>query len=201
MKIGIMGGSFDPVHKGHLSIARDALAGVPLDKVLFVPAAQAPLKAVSARAPSEDRLEMLRLAVLDLPDDGCFEVCDFEIEKGGMSYSLDTARELRRRFAGDELFWIIGADQAERLGEWRGIRALAELVEFVVMRRPGFSGGDSGGGLSRLPWVRWRSCAGRETDVSSTLVRERVARGMPVDDLMPRLAVEYLKKNGLYRLK
>lgn len=196
MKIGIMGGSFDPVHNGHLAIARDALDKVPLDKVLFVPAAQAPLKSGAVRASAEDRVAMLRLALGDkLPS--AFEVCDFELRKGGVSYSIDTARELRRLFPKDELFWIIGADQTTRLPEWREIRALADLVEFVVMRRPGCA--VDGGSLSAMPWLRWRTCEGRLVDASSTEIRRRARAGLPVDALMPRLAVEFLVKNNLYR--
>jgi nicotinate-nucleotide adenylyltransferase len=194
VNIGILGGSFDPVHNGHLSIANDALAGAPLDKLLFVPAAQAPLKGRAPSAPAADRLAMLRLALGDNPPPH-LEISDIELRRGGVSYSVDTARELHRLHPRDTLFWLIGADQAARLKEWRDIRALAELVTFLVMGRPGCAPPAP----NPPPWLRLRHCPGRLLDISSTTLRERLRMGLPVDGLMPPLAVEHALKNRLYR--
>ena len=132
VKLGFLGGSFDPVHLGHLLIAQDALEGLRLDRVDFIPAAVPPLKARELTATPEQRLAMLRLA---LEDDARFGVLDLELRRGGMSYTVDTARELRWRFPDAILFWVLGTDQVQRLAEWKDIGELAGLVEFVHLAR------------------------------------------------------------------
>ena len=199
MKIGILGGSFDPVHKGHLSIAEDALVNAGLDKVLLVPVSQAALKQGEVAASGEARLEMLRLAVGSLSEEfffkGRFEVCDLELRRGGVSWSVETARELRRQLVGAELFWIIGADQLAKLHLWRDVRELGEMVEFIAMERPGVEFVER----TDLPWLRVRRCAGRRVDVSSTELRRRLVAGESVEGLLPNKVVEYVRGNGLYR--
>ena len=114
-RIGIFGGSFDPIHIGHLIIASDAAEQMKLDRVLFIPAAQAPLKSNTPEASADDRAEMMHLAI---EDDPRFEVRRFEIDRGGTSFSIDTAEEIAREFPEAQLFWIIGGDQARQLGQW-----------------------------------------------------------------------------------
>ncbi len=191
VKIGLLGGSFDPVHNGHVALARAALAA-GMDRVLLIPAAQAPLKPSAVRASSEDRLAMLRLAVGDCPG---AEVSDVEIRRGGVNYTIDTVRTLRAEHSGDQLFWIIGADQLARLGAWREIGALTELVEFLCAVRPGHGLEPPAG----LPGLRWRRLEGPEWDVSSTEVRARAERGESLAGLVPDKAIEYLERNRLYR--
>lgn len=192
MKIGFMGGSFDPVHFGHLIAAQDALERGGLARVVFVPAAQAPLKPGAVQASAEARLGMLRAA---LDGDARFEVSDYEVRKGGLSYTIDTVRHMRERFSGDELAWVIGADQLGRLHLWKDIGELVTLVEFVVLARPGW--------VPRrredIEGLRLRWCDGHLVQLSSTEVRERVKAGRPVDFLMPHKTVEYVRENGLYR--
>ncbi|MEZ0216312.1 MAG: nicotinate-nucleotide adenylyltransferase [Rariglobus sp.] len=192
MKIGFMGGSFDPVHCGHLVAAQDALERGGLDRLVFMPAAQAALKAGSVQATAEARLGMLRAAV---EGDAKFEVSDFETRKGGVSYTIDTVRAMCVQFPSDELAWVIGADQVERLHQWREIGELVKLVEFVALARPGWAK------VARtdISGLRLRWCEGHELQISSTEIRERVRAGLPVDWLIPHKTVEYIRENGLYR--
>lgn len=192
MKIGFMGGSFDPVHFGHLVAAQDALERGGLDRLVFVPAAQAPLKPGAVQAPAEARLEMLAAA---LDGDSRFEVSDYEVRKGGISYTIDTARHMRSRFPGDELTWVIGADQLERLHLWRDIAELVTLMEFLVLARPGWTPKR----VDDIAGLRLRWCEGHLVEMSSTEIRERVRAGKPVDFMTPHKTVEYVRKNGLYR--
>ncbi|MFA6962349.1 MAG: nicotinate-nucleotide adenylyltransferase [Opitutaceae bacterium] len=191
MKIGFLGGSFDPVHFGHLLAAQDAYERGGLDRLVFVPTAQAPLKPGPVKASAEARLAMLQAAV---EGDGRFEVSDFEVRKGGVSYTVDTVRHLREQFSGAELAWVIGADQVARLPLWREIGELVKLVEFVVLARPGWVAGAK----PDIPGLRLRWCEGHHIEISSTEVRERVRTGFPVDWLIPHKTVEYIQKNGLY---
>ena len=192
MKIGFMGGSFDPVHFGHLIAAQDALERGGLDRLVFVPAAQAPLKPGTVQASAEARLGMLKAAV---EGDSRFEISDYEVQKGGVSYTIDTVRHMRERFPEEELAWVIGADQVERLHLWKDIGELVALVEFVVLARPGWVARPR----KDIAGLRLRWCDGHQVQLSSTEVRERIRAGRPVDFLMPHKTVEYVRENGLYR--
>lgn len=191
MNIGLLGGSFDPVHNGHVALVRAALAG-GMDRVVLIPAAQAPLKPSAVRATAEDRLAMLRLAVEDCAG---AEVSDIEIRRGGVNYTIDTVRALRAVHPDDRLFWIIGADQLARLGEWREAAALVREVEFLCAVRPGHELREP----ADLPGLRWRRLEGPEWNVSSTELRRRAAEGAELQGLMPNKTIEYLQGNRLYR--
>ncbi len=133
-RIGILGGSFDPPHVGHLALAQAAQSELNLDVIHIIPAAQAPLRDSAPRAASSDRILMLRLA-FDLQS---WAVIDGrEVARGGLSYSIDTAREIHAENPGDELYWILGADQLARLHLWREPLALCALVKFAVLLREG----------------------------------------------------------------
>ncbi len=192
MKIGFMGGSFDPVHCGHLVAAQDAYERGGLDRLVFVPAAQAPLKPGTVQAPAEARLAMLHAAV---GDDARFEISDYEVRKGGVSFTIDTVRHLRAQFPGDELAWVIGADQVERLHLWHEMGELVKQVEFIVLARPGWAVTQR----TDIPGLRLRWCEGHLMEISSTEVRERVRAGLPVDYMIPHKTVEYLRETGLYQ--
>ena len=192
MKIGFMGGSFDPVHFGHLAAAQDALERVGLDRLFFVPVAQAPLKSGVVQASPEHRLAMLKVAI---EGDVRFEICDFELRRGGVSYTIDTVRQLRIQFPNDTLYWIIGADQPERLHLWGEIGELVTLVEFIVLARPRYARMER----TDIPRLRLHQCEGHLLDISSTELRERIRQGLPVDFFMPHKTVEYIQKTGLYR--
>ncbi len=194
MKIGFMGGSFDPVHFGHLIAAQDALERGGLDRLVFVPAAQAPLKPGVVQVSAEARLAMVRAAVAG---DGRFDVSDYEVRKGGVSYTIDTVRAMQVEFPDAELAWVIGADQVERLHLWKDIGELVKQVEFIVLARPGWKAVER----ADIAGLRLRWCEGHQVELSSTEVRERVRAGWPVDFMIPHKTVEYIRENGLYRSK
>lgn len=192
MKIGFMGGSFDPVHFGHLVAAQDAYERGGLDRLIFVPTAQAPLKPGAVQASAEARLAMLHAAV---GADSRFEISDHEVRKGGVSYTIETVRHFRAQFPGDELAWVIGADQVDRLHLWREIAELVTLVEFIVLSRPGWAVTQR----EDIAGLRLRWCPGHLVEISSTEIRGRVQAGLAVDYLIPHKTVEYIRETGLYR--
>ena len=192
MKIGFLGGSFDPVHLGHLIAAQDALEQHALDRVILVPAAQSPLKPSVAQCPAAGRLAMARAAI---GRDKRFEVSDHELRRGGISYTIDSARHFKKLYPRDRLHWIIGADQLARLHQWREIGELVKLVEFICLARPGHPARTRAG----VPGLRLHHCGGRLVDISSTELRERARHGLPLDFFMPRKAIELIRKKGFYR--
>jgi len=189
MKIGLYGGSFDPVHFGHLLVAQAAREELSLTRVYFIPAAQSPFKPEARPAPAAERLRLLRLA---LAGDPASEVDDREIRRGGVSYSIDTVRQFRKDFPPAELFWLIGADQASQLPLWREAPELAKLVEFVVIPRPGES-------APTLPApFRGRALRGFPTAVSSSEIRARCRSGLSIAHLTPPAVAEAIHNYRLY---
>lgn len=202
VKIGFLGGSFDPVHFGHLAAARLARAHCRLDRVVLLPAASSPSKACGV-APSSasagDRLDMVRAAA---GGEDWLEVSDHELRRGGVSYSLESARHFRACCPDDRLFWIIGSDLLGKLPFWRGIDELAGLVEFVVLQRPGHApeaaaDGAFAGGV--IPGLRLHPCAGEPPRISSSEVRARLRDGRPVEAFVPHGAAALIRERGLYR--
>jgi len=192
VKIGFLGGSFDPVHFGHLLAAQDARERHGLDRVVFVPAFHAPLRGSDEpRAPAPDRLAMLQAAVAG---DRRFEVSDFELARGGVSYTIDSARHFRGLYPQDELYWIIGGDQLPRLSLWKDVAALAKLIEFIVMERPGFSLE----GAPAVPGLRLHRYEGHVFAISSTELRERAGRGLPLDYFVPPKVAALIEEKELY---
>lgn len=192
MKIGLMGGSFDPVHFGHLVAAQDAVEQYQLDRLIFVPAAQAPLKDRDTVTSGEHRLAMLKSAV---DWDHRFEVSDFEIQRGGVSYTVDSAAYFRSQFPDDRLFWIIGGDQLPKLHQWREIERLAQMVEFIFLERPGHPAKAA----PTIPGLRLHRCDGHLIEISSTELRERVPRRLSLDYFVPHKAIVYINEKRLYR--
>lgn len=203
MRIGILGGSFDPVHLGHLGVARAVADALALDRVLLIPAAQAPLRD-AVRANGEQRVAMLRAAVLELADtagERRLEVDEMELRRGGVSYTVDTLRTLRAQRPADEFTWIVGADQLARLAKWREPEELARLAEWAAYARPGCAWAELPG--SAVPGLRVRRvepAAGALWEVSSSDIRARLARGESVAGLVPDKVIEYIRENGLYRV-
>jgi nicotinate-nucleotide adenylyltransferase len=189
MKIGLFGGSFDPVHFGHLLVAQAAREELSLARVYFILAAQSPFKPGAHPAPAAERLRLLRLA---LAGDAAAEVDDQEIRRGGISYSIDTVRQYRKSFPEAELFYLIGADQAGQLSIWREAPELARLVEFVVIPRPG----------EIVPQLaapfRGRALRGFPLGVSSSEIRARCRAGSGIAHLTPPAVAEAIKNNRLY---
>ncbi len=193
MKIGLMGGSFDPVHFGHLIAAQDAVEQHQLDRLILVPAAQAPLKPQEVSSSGPDRLAMLRAAT---DWDHRFEVSDLEIRRGGVSYTIDSVRHFRAQFPNDDLFWIIGGDQLPKLHLWRSIEELAQLVEFIFLERPGHPPKPA---PTTIPGLRLHRCDGHLIEISSTELRDRVRRGLSLDYFVPHKAIVYIREKQLYR--
>lgn len=191
MKIGLMGGSFDPVHFGHLVAAQDALEQHGLDRLILIPAAQAPLKDNEVMATGAHRVAMLQAAV---DWDGRFEVSDFEVGKGGVSYTIDTVRHFRKEFPSDDLFWIIGGDQLPLLDQWHAIEELAREVEFIYLERPGHPAKAH----PTTPGLRLHRCDGHLVEISSTELRERIQRKLSLDYFIPHKAIVYLREHRLY---
>lgn len=192
MKIGFLGGSFDPVHFGHLLAAQDAYEQHRLDRLVFVPAAQAPLKPNEVQASAEDRLAMLRAAT---EEDRRFEISDYEVRRGGTSYTIDSARYFRGLYPHDELYWIIGGDQLPRLHRWKDIAELVRLVEFIFLERPGYPVRAH----PEIPGLRLHRCDGHLLAVSSTELRERARNNLSLEYFVPHKAIVYLREKGLYR--
>lgn len=189
MKLGLFGGSFDPVHLGHLLAARTAREEAQLDRVFFIPTARSPFKPHAHPAPAAERLRLLRLA---LAGDCRSEVDGQEIERGGASYSIDTVRIYLQRFPGAELFYLIGADQSSQLHLWREAGELAKLVRFLVIPRPGEE-------LPPLPPpFAGRALRGVPVGISSSEVRRRLREGLPVTHLVPAEVNEAILNNRLY---
>jgi nicotinate-nucleotide adenylyltransferase len=191
VKIGFLGGSFDPVHFGHLLAAQDAYEQYKLDRLILVPAAQAPLKPNDVCSSSEMRLAMLRAAI---EWDRRFEISNIELNRGGVSYTIDSARHFRALFPNDELYWIIGGDQLPKLHLWKDIVELASLVEFIFLERPGFPIRAT----PVIPGLKLHRCDGHLLAISSTELRERTRRGLSLDYFVPHKAIVYIKQHALY---
>ncbi|MCW5551224.1 MAG: nicotinate-nucleotide adenylyltransferase [Verrucomicrobiae bacterium] len=188
-RIGIFGGSFDPVHLGHLLVAQAALEELELERLYFIPAAQSPFKPATQPAPAAERLQLLRLA---LAGKTSVEVDDQEIRRGGISYTVDTLRDYAARFAGASLFCLIGADNVAQLPKWRAADELARLAEFVAIPRPGEPP------VSFPPPFSGRMLKGFPFGVSSSQIRARVKAGLPIDHLVAPAVAEAIRNNGLY---
>jgi nicotinate-nucleotide adenylyltransferase len=188
MKIGLFGGSFDPVHFGHLLVAQAAREELGLARVFFILAAQSPFKPDSQPAPAAERLRLLRLA---LAGDAAAEVDDQEIRRGGVSYTIETVRQYRKNFSGAELFYLVGADQLAQLPQWRDAQELARLVEFVVIPRPGET-------PPLAAPFRSRVLRGFPLGVSSSEIRARCRAGLAIAHLTPAAVAEAVKNNRLY---
>jgi nicotinate-nucleotide adenylyltransferase len=190
MKIGIIGGTFNPIHTGHLLIAQDAMEQAKLDRVRFIPAATPPHKTPDRLASAAHRRRMIQLAIAGNPR---FELDDIELKRGGTSYSVDTLTELKRRHPRATFYFIIGSDSLRELHLWREPRRLAKLCRFVVAVRPGFKPVQR-----RLP-IRPLIVTGHVCDVASREVRSRVARGQPFRYLVPDAVHNYIQTHRLYR--
>lgn len=188
-RIGLFGGSFDPVHLGHLLVARAALEELELDRLFFIPAAQSPFKVGQAHAPGPARARLLRLALAGWTR--C-EVDEQELRRGGVSYTIETLRDYTRRFPGAALFYLIGADNVTNLPAWREADELARLAEFIVIPRPGEVPAPF------PPPFRGRVLKGFPIAVSSSEIRQRIRQGQAVDVLLPPAVAEAIRNSRLY---
>lgn len=193
MKIGLMGGTFDPIHIGHMIAAQCVCEEFGLDEVWFMPTYVSPHKEQAPGASPEQRWDMVCLAVEGHPQ---FRPCKIELEKGGISYSTETVSLLRRQYPEYHFYYIIGADMVEYLPKWHKIDELLEMVTFVGLRRPGFQ--IEGSGLPERMLSAVKIATMRQVEVSSTWIRQRRALGQTVRYLVPDKVNEYIEVNCLY---
>jgi nicotinate-nucleotide adenylyltransferase len=188
-RIGLYGGSFDPVHLGHLLVAQAAQEELKLDRIFFIPAAHSPFKPDSQPTAALKRTKMLRLA---LAGNSRAEVDEQEIKRGGISYTIDTARVYSQRFPEAKLFYLIGADNVSQLPKWREANELARLLEFLIIPRPGEP-------QPKIPEpFRGTYLNGFPLGVSSSQIRARVNAYLSIEHLVPSAVAEAIRNNRLY---
>ncbi len=188
MKIGILGGTFNPVHIGHLILAEEVREKLFLDKVIFVPTFIPPHKQNSDVAGAQDRLRMVKAAI---KGNKFFKASDIEIRRKGLSYTVDTVKAFNKRFPGDELYFIAGSDLLKYLDEWKDFKALLGLMKFVVATRPGYP-------LEKIPSYVQRVGI-RAVDVSAFEIRRCIKGSRSFRYLVPEAVFDYINKNKLYR--
>jgi nicotinate-nucleotide adenylyltransferase len=200
MRLGLFGGSFDPVHYGHLRLAEQCRAQANLDEVWLIPAATQPHKPGGPQASAKDRLRMLELAIEDYPD---LHVSRIEIDRGGVSYTVDTLRAIQKKLSQAELFLLMGADTLRDLPNWREPAEICRLATPLVVHRAGEPPPDFDAlvalvSLDQLERIRGLEVEMPAVDVSSTEIRLRVSRHMSIDGMTPRKVAEYIATNNLY---
>lgn len=194
MRIGLLGGSFDPVHKAHLLLAHSALAALKLDQVQLIPAGQ-PWQRAPLGASTEHRLEMLKLATRDI---NAFEVNPIEIHRIGPTYTIETLQALD---PAHEYFWILGADQLKNFCTWHQWTDIVERVHLAVAQRPGSTL------VAPDSLKQWLSTHQRKLldipfsplDISASAIRQRIAKKQSAQDLLPEVVEQYILEHGLYR--
>jgi len=200
VRLGVLGGTFDPIHLGHMAMARAALSARGLSRVLLMVASIPPHKRTGELAPGEHRLEMARIAVGGEPQ---IEVSDLEIRRGGISFTVDTLSELARSHPGGELFFIVGEDTIPELPLWKDLDRLLELARIVALNRPGSREHFE---PRRFPAVSGEILLRCERDrvemepvpIASREIRRAIQEGRPFDHLLPPGVGEYIRAHGLY---
>ncbi len=198
-KLAVIGGTFDPIHYGHLIAAEHARVQLGIDKVLFIPTGRPPHKTSQAVTAWEHRLRMLQLATSDNP---AFGISSLEEPKGEFSYSIDTIRRLRSLNPASLIYFLMGADALLTIDTWKDYQQLITLCCFVVVTRPNYVIDRSHPVLNTLPdewWQEMRQVEIPAMDISSTDIRSRVAAGKTIKYLLPRQVEEYIYDHDLYR--
>ena len=192
MKLGVFGGTFDPVHHGHLIVAEYVRERVGLDRVLFIPTMISPHKVDAAVTSPADRLAMLREAVKSNP---FFQVSDMEIERGGVSYTVDTLRMMGEENSADEFYLLIGADNLAEFRSWKDPGEIVKRAKIIVMNRPGFARAPDDPALP----ADIIQCPVPSIDISATEIRSRVQQGLTISYLVPPVVCRYIERHRLYR--
>ncbi len=188
MKIGILGGTFNPIHLGHLILAEEVRQKIGLGKMIFVPANMPPHKDNGDIISAHHRLKMLQLAIRGNP---YFAVSDIEIKRGGRSYTIDTIKEFKEIYRGHELYFVIGSDLIRYLDEWKDLRDIISMVKFIVATRPEFP-------LTDLPdYITTIDI--RAVDISAFEIRQCVRQNCSFRYLVPDAVRDYILKKGLYK--
>jgi nicotinate-nucleotide adenylyltransferase len=212
MRIGLLGGTFNPIHLGHLHVAEEVLRSCALDQVWFIPTCQPPHKQLAAAVPFAQRLAMVEAALVGHKH---FRACDIEGRRGGTSYSVETLRQLHEAYPADEFFFIMGLDSFQEVSSWRNFPQLFSYAHIVVAARPGFDGGlrellpvaiadrfcydsdskkligDTGFSVVLVPHT--------DRDISSTEIRKKIAAHQDCGGLVPAAVADYIAAHSLYR--
>lgn len=190
MRRGLLGGTFDPVHRGHLHAAREIAALARLDSILLIPAGMPWQKADRTISSAEDRLAMLRLAVMD---DELFEVSDIDVRRSGPTYTIDMIAELKAQYPQDELVLIIGSDIVPRLHTWHRYEEVISQIEILICSRPEFALD-----LSHLPDGKFRVLDVNALPISSSGVRAMIQNGLDASEMLPEGVQQYITDHDLY---
>lgn len=200
-KTGIFGGTFDPVHLGHIGLAKDAMEQVELDEILFVPAKLQPFKLDKKITPGKDRLAMLQLALEGFPD---FKVSTYEMNEEGISYTYLTMRGMQQKYGKDcRLYFITGTDTFLKIEQWKEAEELLRNYAFIIGSRPGCESRALQNCIDRVAKAyntEVRSIDNLQMDISSTDIRRRLEEGSTAEDLIPAGVERYIKRYGLYRV-
>lgn len=186
-RIGLMGGTFNPLHNGHLIVAEQVLSQLGLDKIVFLPDNLPPHVDKKEAISAKDRVTMVRLGIADNEN---FELNTLEVDRGGVSYTYDTIKELQARHPEADYYFIVGGDMVEYLPKWNKIEQLVKMVKFVGVKRTGAKT------HSQYP-ILWVDVP--TIDISSTLIRSKIKQDCSIKYLVPDIVAEYIKKEGLYR--
>jgi len=187
-RIAIFGGTFNPIHTGHLVMAELSRERYHLDEVIFVPSCLPPHKTITNLATPRDRFAMAKKAVRGNP---FFRISDYEIKKRGKSYTIDTVTYFRDKYKGAQLFFIIGADSYKQLSSWKDINEILKDVTFIVVNRPGYRG--------QKGRIRHLSVTMPGLDISSSYIRGRLKQGKSIKYLVPDSIIRYIEEQKLYR--
>jgi nicotinate-nucleotide adenylyltransferase len=201
MRIGILGGTFDPVHLGHLAVAEEARRLLVLDEIIFLPAGQPYFKDISAISPAEDRLKMLEMAVAGQP---FYKISRLELDRSGPSYAVDSVEQIRKLYQpGGEIFFIMGWDSLMNLPLWHEAERLISLCRIAAAPRPGYSSPDVGSLEGKLPGISRQTVVMSRPmmDISATDIRCRARQGLPLEGLVPSAVAAYIRERGLYRIE
>jgi nicotinate-nucleotide adenylyltransferase len=197
LRIGVIGGTFDPPHVAHLVLAENGLAQLRLDRVLFVPAGRPPHKPDQPITETEDRLAMVEAAVAD---NEAFFLSRIDVERPGPHYTVDMLAIVNERYPGASVYFLVGGDSLAEFGSWRDPSGILEQARLGVMKRPGWEA-DLASLAEKLPQaeerVRWLDAP--RLEISGTDLRRRVAEGLPIRYLVPPAVEAYVRRTGLYR--
>jgi nicotinate-nucleotide adenylyltransferase len=191
-KIGILGGTFDPIHMGHLILAEQVKHKLRLDGVIFIPCLSPPHKTKRKLSPAEDRFRMTQLAIEGNPT---FSISDIELKRGGVSYTVDTLRQLKEIHPRSEVYFLTGSDMLEEIHTWREPEEIYKLAKMVIATRPGFDNFDPKNRFAKKSLIV--EITG--VDISSSQIREKVKKGQSIKYLVPPRVEEYIKKKKIYK--